>query len=244
MVKYIKCFWLRQIWIVQSQTMSEIIELIADNEMEWTDILHPVNERRDATQNRERLLAAARGLFAERGVANVTMAEIAVAAQVGKGTLYRRFANKGELCLLLLDEDLRSHEEEMLALLQRLAGENVGYLARLAHFFGHVAAFTDHHMALLSEVQLAGIAPAQAGIDPPYFTFQHMTVGGLLRAAQAAGEIDAAIDLELLTDLLLAPLTPPYFRYLRERRGYSVERIGTFLGQLVRQIGHLPSLAR
>lgn len=216
--------------------MSEIITLISDNEMEWADILHPVNERRDATQNRERLLAAARGLFAERGVADVTMAEIAVVAAVGKGTLYRRFANKGELCLLLMDENLRSHEEEMLALLQRMAEERASHLARLEHFFGHVATFTDHHMALLSEVQKAGITPAQAEIDPPYFRFQRMTVGGLLRGARAAGEIDKSLDVEMLVDLLLAPLTPPYFRYLRLRRGYSVERIGGFLGQLMRQV--------
>ncbi len=218
--------------------MSETIALISDNEIEWADILHPAHERRDATANRERLLAAARALFAERGVANVTMAEIAVAAEVGKGTLYRRFAHKGELCLLLLDENLRSHEQEMLALLRRLAGQNAPHLARLEQFLGHVAAFTDQHIALLFEVQQAGITPAVAGIDPPYFSFQHMTVGGLLAAAQAAGEIDAALDLEMLVDLLLAPLAPPYFRYLREKRGYSVERIGAFLGQLARQLGH------
>lgn len=219
--------------------MSEIIQLIDDNESEWADILHPTHERRDATKNRKRLVAAASALFAEQGVEAVTMAEIAQAAGVGKGTLYRRFANKGELCLLLLDENLRSHEEQVLALLQRLALEDAPYLARLQHFFGHVAAFTDHHMALLSEVQRAGITPALAEIDPPYFRFQHMTVGGLLRAAQAAGEIDSSFDVEMLIDLLLAPLTPPYFRYLRQRRGYSVERIGLFLGQLVRQVGHL-----
>lgn len=217
--------------------MSETIQLIDDNESEWADILHPTHERRDATKNRERLVAAASALFAERGVEAVTMAEIAHAAGVGKGTLYRRFANKGELCLLLLDENLRSHEEQILALLHGLAQEDAPYLARLQHFFGHVAAFTDHHMALLSEVQRAGITPALAEIDPPYFRFQHMTVGGLLRAAQAAGEIDISFDVEMLIDLLLAPLTPPYFRYLRERRGYSVERIGLFLGQLVRQLG-------
>ena len=216
--------------------MSEMIHLIATHENEWADVLHPAHERRDAAQNRERLLATARSLFARQGVVNVTMAEIAQAAEVGKGTLYRRFANKGELCLSLLDETLRSHEEEMLALLHRLAGENTPYLARLTHFLRHVAAFTDIHMALLFEVQQAGITPALAEIDPPYFIFQQMTVGGLLRGARAAGEIDSLLDVEMLVDLLLAPLTPPYFRYLRERRGYSVERIGAFLGQMVGQL--------
>ncbi|MBX3054539.1 MAG: TetR/AcrR family transcriptional regulator [Caldilineaceae bacterium] len=216
--------------------MSEAIELISGNVDGWADILPPSHERRDASANRARLLATACALFAERGVANVTMADIATTAGVGKGTLYRRFANKGELCLLLLDENLRGHEQEMLALLQGLAGEKATFLARLEHFFLHVAAFTDSHIALLFEVQQAGISPAAGEIDPPYFSFQHMTVSGLLRGAQAAGEIDPAVDREMLTDLLLAPLTPPYFRYLRERRGYSVERIGAFLGQLIKTL--------
>jgi len=217
--------------------MSETIALLSDNEGDWDSILHPAHERRDATQNRARLLDAARTLFAERGVANVTMADIAVAAAVGKGTLYRRFAHKGELCLLLLDENLRDHQEEMLALLQRLAGENTPYLARLEQFLRHTASFTDHHMALLFEAQQAGITPHMPGLEPPYFSFQHMTVTGLLRGAKAAGEIDDTLDLEMLTDLLLAPLAPPYFRYLREKRGYGVERIGAFLGALTVRLG-------
>ena len=218
--------------------MSETIPLISDNESDWDSLLHPAHERRDATQNRARLLAAARALFAERGVAHVTMADIATAAEVGKGTLYRRFAHKGELCLLLLDENLRDHQQEMLALLHRLAVKNTPYLVRLEEFLGHAASFTDHHMALLFEAQQAGITPHMPGIDPPYFAFQHMTVTGLLRGAKAAGEIDDTFDQEMLTDLLLAPLAPPYFRYLREKRGYTVERIGAFLGQLVGGMGH------
>lgn len=52
--------------------------------------------RRDAVENRERLLAAARELFAEQGF-HVTLDDIARHAGVGVGTAYRRFANKGEL---------------------------------------------------------------------------------------------------------------------------------------------------
>lgn len=49
------------------------------------------SERRDAAANREQILATARMLFAEREVDLVTMEEIAAAAGVGKGTLYRRY---------------------------------------------------------------------------------------------------------------------------------------------------------
>ena len=52
--------------------------------------------RRDALRNRERLLTAARELFAERGL-DVTLDDIARQAGVGVGTAYRRFANKGEV---------------------------------------------------------------------------------------------------------------------------------------------------
>jgi AcrR family transcriptional regulator len=63
----------------------------------------PRSLRRDASRNRERLLAAARELFAERGL-NVTMDEIARAAGVGVGTAYRRFGNRDELICALFEE--------------------------------------------------------------------------------------------------------------------------------------------
>jgi AcrR family transcriptional regulator len=67
--------------------------------------------RKDAARNRERLLDAARELFAERGL-NVTLNDIAHHAGVGVGTAYRRFANKQEVINALFDESL----EEVAAL--------------------------------------------------------------------------------------------------------------------------------
>jgi AcrR family transcriptional regulator len=52
--------------------------------------------RADAERNRLRLLAAAKELFATRGL-DVTLDDIARHAGVGTGTAYRRFANKDEL---------------------------------------------------------------------------------------------------------------------------------------------------
>ena len=65
-------------------------------------------ERADAARNRARVLGAAARLFAEHGVGAVTMDDIAAAAGVGKGTLYRRFTDKGELAAAVLD-DLDTH---------------------------------------------------------------------------------------------------------------------------------------
>jgi AcrR family transcriptional regulator len=56
----------------------------------------PVPLRADAERNRQRLLAAAKDLFATRGL-DVTLDEVARHAHVGTGTAYRRFPNKDAL---------------------------------------------------------------------------------------------------------------------------------------------------
>ena len=56
----------------------------------------PRELRRDAVENRRKLLASARELFAERGF-EVTLNDIAHHAGVGVGTAYRRFSNKEEV---------------------------------------------------------------------------------------------------------------------------------------------------
>lgn len=73
-----------------------------------------VRERADAARNRLRVLAAAERLFARRGVAGVTMDEVAAEAGVGKGTLYRRFGDKGGLAVALLDERERELQQGIL----------------------------------------------------------------------------------------------------------------------------------
>jgi len=52
--------------------------------------------RADARRNRARLVAAARELFAEQGT-DVSLADVARAAGVGVGTVYRHFPTHGDL---------------------------------------------------------------------------------------------------------------------------------------------------
>jgi AcrR family transcriptional regulator len=59
--------------------------------------------RQDALRNRERLLEAADTMFRERGV-EVSVGEIADAAGVGRGTLFRNFKNKDALIAAVVGE--------------------------------------------------------------------------------------------------------------------------------------------
>src|SRR5215471_4341859 len=79
------------------------------------------HERRDAAEHRQRILEVARHLFAEQGVEAVSMHQIALAAGIGQGTLYRRYAHKGELCMDLVHEHYEQFIEEIATQLEAAA---------------------------------------------------------------------------------------------------------------------------
>lgn len=181
-------------------------------------------ERADAAANRRLILQTAEALFADRGVAAVSMADIAAEAHVGKGTLYRRFNNKAELCLALMDQQMKNFQEERLARLRQTAAENWTAMSQLDEFLNALVYFTDVHLPLLCEVQHAGLLDQPGNLQMPHF-WLHTTISVLLNAAVRAGEVPDDLDLEYVADALLAPLRADLFRFQREVRGYSLERI-------------------
>lgn len=62
---------------------------------------------RSKREKRERIFAAAAALFGERGFDGVTTQEISDRADVAAGTLFRYAASKGDLFLMVYNEELR-----------------------------------------------------------------------------------------------------------------------------------------
>ncbi|KRF03131.1 hypothetical protein ASG89_23610 [Paenibacillus sp. Soil766] len=60
------------------------------------------HERKDAMENRQLILQTAKQLFHDYGVQSVSMHQIAKTAGIGQATLYRRYADKGDLCFDIL----------------------------------------------------------------------------------------------------------------------------------------------
>jgi AcrR family transcriptional regulator len=114
----------------------------------------PRPERADAARNRERVLAAARWLFAERGVHAVTMEEVARAAGVAKGTVFHRFGDRAGLALALLDEHERALQERILRGPPPL-GPGAPPRDRLLAFLAALAELTVEHRDLLLETEHA-----------------------------------------------------------------------------------------
>lgn len=199
------------------------------------------HERADAAANRARIVEVAEQLFAERGVAAVNMADIAAEAGVGKGTLYRRFANKGELCLALMDTQMRQFQDTMLDRMREMSANEVSALSQLESFLDALVYFTERHLPLLCEVQQQSEMLDRSELVRPHF-WQYMTVHGLLQTAVEKGELPQNIDTAYLAEALLAPLTVSVFRFQLDTLGFSLERVSAGLSTLVESLRHLDKL--
>jgi len=181
-------------------------------------------ERADATRNRARILAAAEQLFADRGAACVSMEEIAQAAGVGKGTLFRRFGSRAALALALLSESESCFQESFIRGAPPL-GPGVCAAQRVIAFGEARLDLMDQHAEVLAAAE---IGPARFS-SPPYNVHRlHLTL--LLR------EADPDCDAEFVAELLLASLGVDVFLHLRDARGMSLERLKQGWGELVRRV--------
>ncbi len=188
--------------------------------------------RCDAAENRRRILVTAEKLFAKHGVAEVNMADIAKAAQVGQGTLYRRFANKGELCLALLDAQMADFQNASLGTLREMSSRNEPKLEQLCWFLDAVVRFNARHAPLLCTAQREITLP-ESPVGSP-FTWQRVTVAGLLNGAARGHEIEAGLDVQVMADVLLAPAHPHVFNFLHNVNKYSLNRISAGMQRFVR----------
>lgn len=169
-------------------------------------------ERADAARNRARILAAARMLVAERGIERVSMDDVARAARVGTGTLYRRFGDRAGLALALLDENARDFQNALIAGPPPL-GPGAPAAQRL-RAFGEC--FLEH-IELHAPLMLAGAPPGRDAPGPYQLYATHLTI--LLR--DAAPHVDA----EFTAQALLATLAPGRHLHARETLGWSLERL-------------------
>jgi AcrR family transcriptional regulator len=193
------------------------------------------NERSDAAANRKRILQVAEKLFARHGVANINMADIAKAAGVGQGTLYRRFANKSVLGLALMDSQMADFQNSVIATLLQMTQARQPKLQQLEWFLDALVNFNARHLPLLCVAQRD--LPAMPAGRPAPWVWQQMTVRGLLQGAVAAGEVSPAVaaelDVPLFAHFLLAPMHPDHFRMARDVDGFDLARISTGLQRLV-----------
>ncbi len=182
------------------------------------------HERGDAARNRKLLLDAARALIAERDPGEITTDDIAAAAGVGKGTLFRRFGSRAGLMIELLDEDERAMQQAFLFGPPPM-GPQAPPLQRLLAFGRERLRFVEVHRAILEEVNRDRGARYNA-----VFAVLHTHVRMLLGAAESTGDLDAQAD------ALLALLDADYVAYQADSRGQTMEGMTRAWDSLARKL--------
>jgi AcrR family transcriptional regulator len=133
---------------------------------------------------------AAVELFAARGVDGVSIADIAAAAGISQGALYRHYRSKDDMAARLFAEAYRHAGEE----LTTIGAASQGFTGRIRAMIEHFCGLYDADPALFRFMLLA-----QHDVLPDIDDGDMAPVAAIeaaIEAAIAAGEI-AAVDIEL-----------------------------------------------
>jgi AcrR family transcriptional regulator len=182
-----------------------------DNNLLLPDESRPA--RSDAIKNHALLLETAQRLIAEQGLENVSMSDIAEAAGVGKGTLYRNFRNKSDLAHTLLDEEQRDLQTRALRRFQN----NGDPLEDLRWFLEQVIAFVERNAELLCVAAKEGVTVLDA---PPHRWWRQSIRGLLMRI-----EPRPAVDIDYLADMLYVMCEVHTIYFQKQTLGYDTARI-------------------
>jgi AcrR family transcriptional regulator len=189
-------------------------------------------ERADAARNRARILSAARRLLGRRPIHEICMDELAKAAGVGKGTLYRRFADRSSLCLALLDDAERQLQDRVLAGFD--LPKDAPALSRLFVLLDALLTFTMENAALLAEAAAFERGPV-ARFEHPVYVWRRRELVRLIALSERARSLPP-LDAEISADLILACLDADLMRrHLRETDDAALR--GRYLAFFARSLG-------
>jgi len=151
--------------------------------------------RADAERNRQRIIEAARAVFAERGL-EAPLDAIAERAGVGQATLYRRFPSREDLIVACFAPKLAEYADAVDEAL-REPDAWIGFCAYLERICGMQAADLGVQDVLTTTFPTARAVEAQRA-----YAFERLTE--LIRRAQAQGDLREDFVPEDVVLMLLA----------------------------------------
>ncbi|MEX1028819.1 MAG: TetR/AcrR family transcriptional regulator [Paenibacillaceae bacterium] len=179
-------------------------------------------ERRDYQENRRIILQSALELFDVHGIDNVSMRQIAQSAGIGQGTLYRRYAHKGELCLDIMKERMHRIGEEIQSYLYESRDQTIHH--KLDKIVEIMLDFVEKQSQNLSAIKAPGCEQNSIIYSTPIYKSIHAIICELLKEAlREQGR--STPDPIYTADAILAMLSPQLYVYQRIDRGYSINEI-------------------
>ncbi|WP_432153706.1 TetR family transcriptional regulator [Streptomyces tricolor] len=172
--------------------------------------------RKDAVRNRAALLAAADDLFARcANPEDVTMADVAAAAGVGKASLFRAFGDRTSL--------IRELYEARLAPIERAVTEGPAPLGPAAPAPVRVPALLDALLTFKLDNRHLALALEATGSDSPYRTDHYDRWHRLLR--EVLEQVPGVDDGDFTAHALLAAVRADLVEYLAGDRGLGGDEL-------------------
>lgn len=159
-------------------------------------------ERADAARNRRAILAATERLLAAHRPQDISMEQVAVAAGVGKGTVFHRFGNRLGLMYALMVERARALEDAVRSGPPPL-GEGAPDRERLLAFLDAIVGVVTRNQSLVAELAATPAPPPEAGQpgedrdSHPVYRFWHGHISGLIAAQRPGADADTIAHLVL-----------------------------------------------
>lgn len=182
-------------------------------------------ERRDAAENRRRILCAARVVIERRGTAGISMEEVAREAGVGKATVFRRFGDRAGLTQALIEDYMGAFQEAFLFGPPPL-GPGAPGAERLEAFLVELVRL---HLAHLDLAVAHDVTPGSASA-PIYAAL-------LVHAAFLVREVAPEADERVLAGYLLSAVAPGVLARMRQHFGADPADLEDAARRLVRGLG-------
>lgn len=163
----------------------------------------PTSRRRSPAPGARRIESAARRLFAARGFAGTSMADIAAAAGVSKATVFHHYRTKQALYEALVSEAVTGFREQLIPLLDPVHDLR-GSLQEFAA--AHVARLTGMQATtrLIAREMLSGSSAATSLFAEGEMGRNFALLVDALRRGQSRGTVRSDVDPGLAVFMLLA----------------------------------------
>ena len=166
--------------------------------------VHSATERSDRSDKRERILLAAERIFARHGFFAARVSEIAKEAGVADGTIYLYFKSKDDLLISLFEQLMTQVNEALRAAVEKVNSPREQLRAFVKEYLQLV--HDEPTAAEVLTIELRQSSKFMKEYENPQFADFLRLLGGIIAAAQEAGELDSSIPAHVAARMIFGIL--------------------------------------
>lgn len=178
------------------------------------------------SQSRDLILTAAQALFAERGLHETSMADIAAGAGMSRATVFNQFGSKALVLDAITAQSLRAYQDLLDKALQEEAVPTGELVRRLFAQMSHgLEANRAMYREVFGEIRKVSMGLDAAGESPLLRRATFERLAALMRRGQARGELTSRQPAETLATAFDSLLAGAVTQWLHANDGGRLETL-------------------